>query len=182
MYAVVHNDFLIIWSSCLLIITRRVSLVEQELLNFPKHQFLVHGIRIVHSLVFCVVFCRSLSLCSISLCHCIVYPSSTCNSNNLFGTVKLFVDYLSRIDLWDEMWITSTRMVIREKILINSNRMNLYCMGWSRCNNLYVKEDIFDRVVPFCIVACIPLNISLLTCYCSGLLQGVWYFPNSGHK
>jgi hypothetical protein len=101
----------------------------------------VHGIRIVHSLVFCEVFCRSLSFCSISLCHCIVYPSSTCNSNDLFGTVKLFVDYLSRIYLWDEMWITSTRMVIRGKILIKSNRMNLYCIGRNLCNNLHVKEE-----------------------------------------
>ena len=144
--------------------------------------FSVHGIRIVHSLVFCEVFCRSLSFCPISLCHCIVYPSSTSNYNNLFSTVKLFDDYLSRIDLWDEMWTTSTRMVIRGKLLIKSNRMNLYCIGWNLGNNLHVKEDIFDRVVLFCIVACIPLSISLLTCYCSGLLQGVWYFPNSGHK
>ena len=82
---------------------------------------------------------------------------------HLFGTVKLFVDYLSRIYLWDEMWITSTRMVIRGKILIKSNRMNLYCIGRNLCNNLHVKEDIFDIVVPFCIVACIPLSISLLT-------------------
>ena len=163
MYAAVHNDFLIIWSSCLLIITHRVSLVEQELLTFPEYRFSVHGMRIVHSLVFCEVFCRSLLFCSISLCHCIVYPSSTCNSNDLFGTVKLFVDYLSRIYLWDEMWITSTRMVIHGKILIKSNRMNLYCIGRNLCNNLHVKEDIFDIVVPFCIVACIPLSISLLT-------------------
>ena len=94
--------------------------------NLSEHRFSVHGIRIVHSLVFCVMFCRSLSFCSISLCHCIVYPSlchcivypslchcivypslchcivypsSTCNSNDLFRNVKLFVDYLSRIDL-----------------------------------------------------------------------------------
>jgi hypothetical protein len=144
--------------------------------------FSVHGIRIVHSLIFCVVFCRSLSFCPISLCHCIVYPSSTCNSNDLFRNVKLFVDYLSRIDLWDEMWITSTRMVIRGKILNKSDRMDLYCIGWNFGSNLHVKEDIFDRVVLFCIVACMPLNISLLICYFSGLLQEVWYFPNSGHK
>ena len=146
--------------------------------NLSEHRFSVHGIRIVHSLVFCVVFCRSLSLCPISLCHCIVYPSSTCNSNKNY----LVPSNCSLIDLWDEMWITSTRMVIRGKILIKSNRMNLYCIGRNLCNNLHVKEDIFDRVVLFCIVACIPLSISLLTCYCSGLLQGVWYFPNSRHK
>jgi len=96
--------------------------------NLSEHRFSVHGIRIVHSLVFCVALCRSLPFCPISLCHCIVYPSSTCNSNNLFGTVKLFDDYLSRIDLWDEMWITSTRMVIRWKLLIKSDRMDLYCI------------------------------------------------------
>jgi hypothetical protein len=133
------------------------------------------------SLCHCIVY-TSLCHCIVysSLCHCIVYPSSNCNSNNLFGTVKLFVDYLSRIDLWDEMWITSTRMVIRGKLLIKSNRMNLYCIGRNLCNNLHVKEDIFDIVILFCNVACIPLIISLLTCYCSGLLQGVWYFLNSG--
>jgi hypothetical protein len=142
--------------------------------------FSVHGIRIVHSLVFCEVFCRSLSFCPIYLCHCIVYPSSTCNYNDLFRNVKLFVDYLSRIDLWDEMWITSTRMVIRGKILNKSDRMDLYCIGWNFGSNLHVKEDIFDRVVLFCIAACMPLNISLLICYFSGLLQGVWYFLTLG--
>jgi len=60
--------------------------------------------------------------------------------------------------------------------------MDLYCIGRNVGNNLHVKEDIFDRVVLFCIVACIPLNISLLICNFSGLIQGVWYFPNSGHK
>ena len=33
-------------------------------------------------------------------------------SDNLFGTVKLFVDCPSKIDLWAEMWITSNRIVI----------------------------------------------------------------------
>jgi hypothetical protein len=104
----------------------------------------VHGIRIVHSLVFGEVLCRSLSFLPISLCHCIVYTSSTYNTNDLFGTIKLFVEYLSRIDLRDEMWIISTRMVIRGKILNKSDRMNLYCIGRNLCNNLHVKEDIFE--------------------------------------
>ena len=44
-------------------VTRRVPLVEQELLTLPEHlssPLIVSRVRAVWSLVFCVVFCRSL--------------------------------------------------------------------------------------------------------------------------
>ena len=44
-------------------ITRRVSLVEQELPTLPQHTSsrpLFSGVRVAQILVFCVVFCRSL--------------------------------------------------------------------------------------------------------------------------
>jgi hypothetical protein len=49
--------------SCLLTITRWVSPVEQELLTLPKHLNsppVFSGVRVARSLVFCVMFCRSL--------------------------------------------------------------------------------------------------------------------------
>ena len=41
-------------------VTRRVPLVDQELLTLPELTPVFSGVRIVQSLVFCVVFCRSL--------------------------------------------------------------------------------------------------------------------------
>ena len=48
---------------CHLKVTRRVAIVEQELLTLPEHlrsPRLFCGVRVARSLVFCVVFCRSL--------------------------------------------------------------------------------------------------------------------------
>ena len=45
-------------------ITERVTLVEQELLTLPKHTEFISGfitVCVAQSLVFCVVFCRTLS-------------------------------------------------------------------------------------------------------------------------
>jgi len=57
----VKHDFHIRWCLCRLIITRRVSSVEQKMLSIPDPlspppQFLV-GVRVARSLVFWVVFC-----------------------------------------------------------------------------------------------------------------------------
>jgi len=57
-------------------VTRRVSLVEQELLALPEHTCsppVVSGVHVVRSLVFCVVFCRSLFF---FVGHCFVCPST----------------------------------------------------------------------------------------------------------
>ena len=82
--------------------TRRVALVERELLNLPEHMSshpVFRGVRITRSLVLCVVFCRSLfvrlsfffsPLCGLSLfdlqiliTHLVSANSSIChNSQN----------------------------------------------------------------------------------------------------
>ena len=63
MYTGVQHDFHVIWCSCCLTVTRRVSLVEQELLTLPEHlsppPVLVMFV-FLDLFVFCVVFCRSL--------------------------------------------------------------------------------------------------------------------------
>ena len=60
-------------------LTRRVSLVEQEL-TLPKHlssPSVFIGIRVTRSLVLYVCFAdRCLSLCTLSFGHCVVYSSS----------------------------------------------------------------------------------------------------------
>ena len=77
------------------ILTQQVSLVEQELLTLPEHPSsppALSGVHVVQSLVFCVVFCRSLFVilffffcplcclffCSFSFVHCVVCSSSIC--------------------------------------------------------------------------------------------------------
>ena len=59
-YIGVHHDFHIRWCSFRLTVTRRVQHVEQELLTLPE--LLDKWIRVAQSLVFCVMFCRSLSV------------------------------------------------------------------------------------------------------------------------
>jgi hypothetical protein len=62
------------------ILTRRVPLVELELLTLPEHLSsspVFSGVRVTRSLVLCVCFVdRCLSFCSLSFGHCIVCSSS----------------------------------------------------------------------------------------------------------
>jgi hypothetical protein len=61
-------------------LTRRVPLVEQELLTLPWHlssPTIFSGVRVTRSLVLCVCFVdRCLSFCTFSFGHCIVCSSS----------------------------------------------------------------------------------------------------------
>ena len=60
-------------------LTRRMPLVEQELLTIPKHVSsppVISGVRVTRSLVLCVCFVdRCLFFCSFSLGHCVVCSS-----------------------------------------------------------------------------------------------------------
>jgi hypothetical protein len=61
----------------------RVPLVEQELLTLPEHLSsppVVCGVRVAHSFVFCIVFCRS--LLSLFLYNCIASSSSSSSSGD----------------------------------------------------------------------------------------------------
>jgi hypothetical protein len=61
-------------------LTRRVSLVEQELLTLPEHLSsppVFSGVRVIRSLVLYVCFVdHCLSFCTFSFVHCVVCPSS----------------------------------------------------------------------------------------------------------
>jgi hypothetical protein len=61
-------------------LTRRVPLVEQELLTLPEHLSsppIFSGVRVTRSLFLCVCFVdRCLSFCSFSFGHCVVCSSS----------------------------------------------------------------------------------------------------------
>jgi hypothetical protein len=61
-------------------LTRRVSLVEQELLTLPEHLSsppVFSGVRVTRSLILCVCFVdRCLPFCLFSFGHCVVCSSS----------------------------------------------------------------------------------------------------------
>jgi hypothetical protein len=81
-------------------LTRRVPLVEQELLTFPPEHLSSHpvlsGVRVTRSLVLCVCFVdRCLSFCTFSLGHCVAtsvlirymdsdYPFNLVSSNSSY--------------------------------------------------------------------------------------------------
>jgi len=61
-------------------LTRRVPLVEQELLTLPEHMsspLVFSGVRVTRSSDICVCFVdRCLSFCPFSFGHCVVYSTS----------------------------------------------------------------------------------------------------------
>ena len=80
-------------------LTRRVPLVEQELLTLPEHQSsppVFSGVRVTRSLVLYVCFVdRCLSFCTFSFGHCVVCSSSICGFwLPPFGIFKLFLVYI----------------------------------------------------------------------------------------
>ena len=69
------------------ILTRRVSLVEQELLTLPEHQSsppVLSGIRVTRSLVLYVCFVDRLSFCTFSFGHCVVCPLVSSSSSSYY--------------------------------------------------------------------------------------------------
>jgi hypothetical protein len=77
------------------ILTRRVSLVEQELLTLPDHlssPTILSGVRVTWSLLLYVCFVnRCLSFCTFSFGHCAVCSSSIYRFGNPFGIFKLLL-------------------------------------------------------------------------------------------
>ena len=77
---------------CVARVTRRVQQLEQELLTIPEHRRsapVLSGTRVVLSLVFCVVLCRSLSFFFWSL-YCLSF-FYVCYSDFNFRIFKLFL-------------------------------------------------------------------------------------------
>jgi hypothetical protein len=91
-YTCVQHDFHIRWYSCCLQVTWQVPLVEQELLTILEHlcsALVLSGVHVVQSLVFCLVFCRSLFvffLLAIILSFFLWFTAS----DYPFGIFKLF--------------------------------------------------------------------------------------------
>jgi hypothetical protein len=81
-------------SSTLSVLTRRVSLVEQEQLTLPEHLSSppgFSGVRVTRSLGLYVCFVdRCLSFCTFSFSHCVVCSSSIYGFW-FFGIFKLFL-------------------------------------------------------------------------------------------
>ena len=91
MYTSVKHDFHIRRSSCRLPVTRRVSLIEQELPTLPEHMSshpVLCGVLVAQSLVFCVVFCGSLFV--LVALVIVLYVLRFVTSEYLFGIFKLF--------------------------------------------------------------------------------------------
>ena len=75
----VEHNFHMAWYSCHLTLTRRVSLVEQEVSTLPQHMCspaVFVWVRVAWSLFFCACFVyRCLSFCIFSFDHCTVCSS-----------------------------------------------------------------------------------------------------------
>ena len=95
----VQRDFYIRWCSCRLTVTRRVSQVEQELPTLLEHTRLppiLSRVRVSWSLVFCVMFYKSLFvLLSVFIwtLHCLSFFDSI----NSFGIFNFSLDHLANL-------------------------------------------------------------------------------------
>ena len=124
-------------------LTRRVSLVKQELLTPPEHLIspsVFSGVRVTRSLVFCVCFVdRCFSFCPFPFGHCVVCSSI----------------YAFRLPLW---YLQSLHYPINGRIIRN-------CVFWlysdylSTIGNLVCWLEIWyvDRYLTFFNIIRIPL-------------------------
>ena len=134
-YTVVQHDLHIRWC-CRLIVTWRVSLVEQELLTLPDHlntppRFL--WVRVGRSLVFCGVFCISLLVLFLLAIVLSVLLRFTA-SDWLFGIFKCFLFNVSNNYI---LKITSIMQLI---LATKSKRYYLFKMLWSHSKLASVKN------------------------------------------
>jgi hypothetical protein len=87
-------------------LTRRVPLVEQELLTLPEHMNsspVFSGVRVTRSLVLYVCFIdRCLSFCTFSFGHCVVCSSSIYG----FWLPLWYLQTLLNIYLMGAMWLS----------------------------------------------------------------------------
>jgi hypothetical protein len=123
---------------CVTRLTRRVPLVEQELLTLPEHLSsppVFSGVRVTRSLVLYVCFVdRCLSFCTFSFGHCVVCSSS------IYG-------------FWLPLWYLQTLLVICVTGRYNQQSIKLLCFNLMQnkllflliylhwwCNIIFVKN------------------------------------------
>ena len=125
--------------TCLTRKTGRVQLVEQELLTLLENMYwlsVFSGICVARSLVFCVVFCRSLFCPFILVGHCIVCPSTGGFSLSVW-LLQTFLD--NRIKYIFRFIIPKYRFSYQKDMLIN----NLFTS--ELCNELFTSPVLFTR-------------------------------------
>ena len=86
-----------------------VSRVEQELLTLPQHMSsppVLCAVRVAQSLVFCVMFCRSLSICLVRFLLVIVCPFCCKVSGYPFGIFSFFLALVKmKAKCMDTVWL-----------------------------------------------------------------------------
>ena len=124
-YTGVQHDVHIRWWSCRLTGTRRVSRVKQQWLTLPEHLSLppgYSGVRFARSLIFCVMFCKSLFV--LYLLAIVLFVLRFMASDYSFGFFKLFL-----VMLFNAKWAMLCNIMTRTCwILIKRNMISgLYC-------------------------------------------------------
>ena len=115
-------------------LTRRMPLVERELLTLPAHLNslpVLSGVRVIRSLVLCVCFVdRFLSFCTFSFDHCVVCSSL------IYG----FLLHLWYLQLFLHVWTSLSEMMRLYMSFTNVNKIQLWLsvktaasLAWSLC-------------------------------------------------
>ena len=108
-------------------LTRRVPLVDQELLTLPEHMSSppgFSGVRVTRSLVLYVCFVdRCLSFCTFSLGHCVVCSSST------YG-------------FWLPLWYLQTLLITNSKLKKHTDQTR----KWRICSCLLCNISIIYTI------------------------------------
>ena len=130
------------WCSCPLTVTRRLSHVKQELLTLSEHMSsssIFSRVRVAQSLVFCVVFCRSLFCSFVIFLFAITLSVLLRFTDSVypFGIFKLFLSFChfsfghcvvcpsSIYGFWLPLWYLQTLLV-----LLSFSSSPLHCLSF----------------------------------------------------
>ena len=128
MHTCIQHDFHIRWCSYRLKVTRRVSHMEQELLTIPEHLSsppVFRSVRVARSLVFSIVFCRSLFV----FLYFFFWPLYCLSLNLRILITSLVSSYFSStLNNWQQKQIQHMALEIR--LLAWDSHNNVTGLNW----------------------------------------------------
>ena len=147
-------------------LTRRVPLVEQELLTLPEHPSsppVFSVVRVARSLAWCVCFVDCcLSVCAFSFGHCVVCSSSIYGFWFPFGIFKLF---LRTYELCSCHCPTNTVYNTKQRYFVHRYRVRQFIREkiedtkmWDPRSGVHITNEAEERATRFPLVISVKLH------------------------
>jgi hypothetical protein len=177
----VQNDFHIRRCSCRLTVTRRVPLVEQELLTLSEHLGsppVLSGVRVARSLIFCVMFCSSLFVLFLWPLCCLCFFDLRLLITSFVSLIFSYNTASFHSELWG-IWVHNTSYVYwnvfhiwikcqpshitRWQLLFLKKKKQKWDCGWFKKNVFFIKYYLINYFMIVCWLFNFPAsNISYI--------------------